>query len=67
MTGYKTETENDPEEEEGEKNLKENRKDPATYPIGRSCGWEKINRGEGTPKKSGNLGGYTTGLSNKPE
>ena len=41
MAGYKTVTENDPEEEEEEENLEGNCKQPAMNPIGESRGWEK--------------------------
>ena len=41
MNGYKTGTENDPEEEEEEENLEGNRKQPATNPIEGSRGWGK--------------------------
>ena len=41
MAGYKTGTENDPEEEEEDKKLEWNCNQPATNPIGGSRGWEK--------------------------
>ena len=41
MDGYKTGTENDPEEVEEEEILEGNRKQPETNPIRGSSGWEK--------------------------
>ena len=41
MSGYKTGTENDPEQEQEEENSEGNCKQPATNPIGGSRGWEK--------------------------
>ena len=67
MAGYKTGTAKDPEEEEEEENLEGNLKQPATNPIGGSCGWEKESVARACSERAGNLAGYATGLSNKPE
>ena len=67
MAGYRTGTENDPEEEEEEENSEGNRKQPETNPIGGSHGWEKEIVARACSEKRGNLAGYATGLSNEPE
>ena len=41
MSGYVTVTSKNTEEEEEEVNAEGNRRQPATNPIGGSCGWEK--------------------------
>ena len=67
MAGYKTRTENNPEEVEEEENLEGNHKQPETNPIGGSRGWEKEIAVRARSKKRGNLAGYAMGISNKPE
>ena len=67
MDGYKTRTANDPEEEEEEENLEGNHKQPATNPIGVSHSWEKESAARARSERVGNLDGYATGISNKPE
>ena len=67
MTGYKTRTAKNPEEEEEEENSEGNRKQPATNPIGGSRGWEKENTARERSERAGKLAGYATGLANKPE
>ena len=67
MAGYVTVKTNDPEEEEEEENLEGNRKQPATNPIGGSRGWGKESAARACSERVGNLAGYATGLTNKPE
>ena len=67
IEGYRTGTENDPEEEEEEENSEGNRKHPATKPIRGSCGWKKESAARAHLERAGKLAGYATGLPNKPE
>ena len=67
MAGYKTRTENDPEEEEEEENLEGNCKQPATNPIGGSRGWEKEMTARAFSEKRGDMAGYETVILNEPE
>ena len=67
VAGYKTGTENDPEEQEEEENSEGNRKQPATKPIRGSRGWEKESVARERSERAGKLVKYATGLTNKPE
>ena len=40
---------------------------PSTNPIGGSCGWEQEIAARARSERAGNLAGYATRLSNKPE
>ena len=65
MAGYATGTSNGPNEEEEEKNVEGNRKQPATNPIGGSHGWEKGSVARARSERAGNLVGYVMGLGKK--
>ena len=56
MAGYKTGTENDPEEEEEEENIEGNQKQQEMNPIGGSRVWEKEIAASAFSKKKGEPG-----------